>query len=63
VKGRRDGDEEHIDFRLLVDLMGPYGTSLVKTQAYSHVLAIGAGTGTSRWLPICFGQSRTEFVC
>jgi predicted ferric reductase len=29
-----------------VEIMGPYGTSLAKTEEFSHVLAIGAGTGT-----------------
>jgi FAD-binding domain len=28
--------------RLDIDIMGPYGTSLAKTQEYSHVVAIGA---------------------
>jgi predicted ferric reductase len=30
----------------LVEVMGPSGTSLAKTEEFSHVLAIGAGTGT-----------------
>lgn len=29
-----------------VEIMGPYGTCLAKTEEFSHVLAIGAGTGT-----------------
>ena len=33
------------DFQLSVDLMGPYGTSLDGNQKYSHMLAIGSGTG------------------
>jgi predicted ferric reductase len=33
-------------FELTVEVMGPYGTSLAKTNNYSHVLAVGAGTGT-----------------
>jgi predicted ferric reductase len=31
--------------RLFVEVMGPYGTSLAKTDDFSHILAIGAGTG------------------
>ena len=31
--------------QLSVEIMGPYGTSLAKTEDYSHVLAISAGTG------------------
>lgn len=30
---------------LKIELMGPYGTSLSLSQKYSHVLAIGGGTG------------------
>lgn len=30
---------------LTFEVMGPYGTSLAKTEDYSHVLAIGTGTG------------------
>jgi len=28
-----------------VEVMGPYGTSLAKTQEYSHILSLGSGTG------------------
>jgi NAD(P)H-flavin reductase len=31
--------------KLFVEVMGPYGTSLAKTDDFSHILAIGAGTG------------------
>jgi predicted ferric reductase len=34
--------------RIHVDLMGPYGTGLVRKEDFSHALAIGTGTGTSR---------------
>lgn len=30
---------------LRVEVMGPYGTSIAKSGNYSHVLAVGAGTG------------------
>lgn len=30
---------------LLVEVMGPYGTSIANMESYSHILAIGAGTG------------------
>lgn len=30
---------------LCFELMGPFGTSMAKTEEYSHALAIGAGTG------------------
>jgi predicted ferric reductase len=33
--------------QLIVEVMGPYGTSLAKTEDYSHILAVGAGTGMS----------------
>jgi predicted ferric reductase len=33
--------------QLTVEVMGPYGTSLAKTEDYSHILAVGAGTGMS----------------
>lgn len=33
----------HLD----IDIMGPYGTSLVNMNNFSHVFAIGAGTGKS----------------
>jgi hypothetical protein len=32
--------------RIEVDLMGPYGTGLVRKEDFSHALAIGSGTGT-----------------
>lgn len=32
-------------FSLSLQVMGPYGTSLTGNQAFSHTLAIGAGTG------------------
>lgn len=31
--------------RIFIEVMGPYGTSLAKTQDFSHAIAIGAGTG------------------
>jgi predicted ferric reductase len=37
-------------FRLNVEVMGPYGTPLAKTEDYSHILAVGAGTGTSKMI-------------
>lgn len=40
-----DGSGAFSNFELRVEVMGPYGTSLVKTDNYSHVLAVGAGTG------------------
>ena len=33
------------DLTIDFDLMGPYGTSLGKTEDFSNVLAVGAGTG------------------
>jgi predicted ferric reductase len=42
--GNKEGDNRS-HLRLYVEVMGPYGTSLAKTEDYSHVLAIGAGTG------------------
>jgi predicted ferric reductase len=30
---------------VIVDMMGPYGTSIAKTDNYSHALLIGTGTG------------------
>ena len=41
-----DGATNSGKLRLFVDVMGPYGTSLGKTDDYSHIMAIGAGTGT-----------------
>jgi NAD(P)H-flavin reductase len=32
--------------RIHVDLMGPYGTGLVRKEDFSHAIAIGTGTGT-----------------
>jgi predicted ferric reductase len=34
--------------RIDVDIMGPYGTGLVRKEDFSHALAIGTGTGTCR---------------
>jgi predicted ferric reductase len=34
------------DLGRYVEVMGPYGTCLAKTEEFSHILAIGAGTGT-----------------
>mmetsp|Transcript_30987 Transcript_30987/g.74540 ORF Transcript_30987/g.74540 Transcript_30987/m.74540 type:complete len:837 (-) Transcript_30987:1632-4142(-) len=31
--------------RKYVEVMGPYGTSLAKTEEYSHILSLGSGTG------------------
>ena len=31
---------------VIVDMMGPYGTSIANTDNYSHALLIGTGTGT-----------------
>jgi NAD(P)H-flavin reductase len=33
------------EIRVDVGLMGPYGTSLVRKEDFSHVLAVGSGTG------------------
>jgi len=42
------------NIRLYFDLQGPYGTSLGKTEDYSHALAIGSGTGRScTMLQVC----------
>jgi NAD(P)H-flavin reductase len=40
---------------LLIDIevLGPYGTSLGKTEDFSHAIAIGAGTGTQHALSCC----------
>ena len=32
-------------YNLKIELMGPYGSSLSRSKNYSHILAIGAGTG------------------
>ena len=41
-----DGDKQgQICRHLSVDIMGPYGTSLARTEDYSHVLALSSGTG------------------
>jgi predicted ferric reductase len=33
------------NIRKFVEVMGPYGTSLAKTEEYSHILSLGTGTG------------------
>ncbi|CAJ1963165.1 unnamed protein product [Cylindrotheca closterium] len=33
------------NIRKFVEVMGPYGTSLAKTEEYSHILSLGSGTG------------------
>ena len=33
--------------KLDIDLLGPYGTALVKEESYTNIVAIGAGTGKS----------------
>lgn len=33
--------------KLYIDLLGPYGTALVKEESYTNIVAIGAGTGKS----------------
>jgi predicted ferric reductase len=40
-----NSNDKYNGFNLTVDLMGPYGTSLDGNQKFSHMLAIGAGTG------------------
>lgn len=42
-------EQDNFGLRLSIDIMGPYGTSLAKTDDFSHVLAIGAGTGTAEY--------------
>jgi FAD-binding domain/Ferric reductase like transmembrane component len=37
-----------------VDVMGPYGTSLAKTENFTHALCIGTGTGTYRKAEFAF---------
>jgi predicted ferric reductase len=39
-----------------IEIMGPYGTSLAKTDDFSHALAIGTGTGT-------YNKSSTMGLC
>ena len=39
------GSDKTEAFDINVELIGPYGTSLCHSQTYSHILAIGAGTG------------------
>ena len=41
---RASGDD-YSSLLMTFDVMGPYGTSIAKTKDFSHVLAIGAGTG------------------
>ena len=45
-----EGDEKNqrSDLELYFDVMGPYGTSLAKTENFSHIVAIGAGTGRKK---------------
>jgi predicted ferric reductase len=43
-------DEEISNLRMFVEVMGPYGTCLAKTEEYSHVISLGAGTGEFRFL-------------
>jgi predicted ferric reductase len=43
-------DEEISSLRMFVEVMGPYGTCLAKTEEYSHVISLGAGTGEFRLL-------------
>jgi FAD-binding domain len=43
-RGQGQGGELKVN-RLDIDIMGPYGTRLAKTQDYSHVVAIGAEAG------------------
>ena len=33
--------------KLYIDLLGPFGTALVKEESYTNIVAIGAGTGRS----------------
>jgi len=41
-----ESDSGKIDVHnLKIEVMGPYGTSLSQSQKYSHILAIGGGTG------------------
>lgn len=40
-----DGDGGFSHKQIDVDILGPCGTSLAKTEDFSHVLAVGAGTG------------------
>lgn len=41
-------NEDISNLRMFVEVMGPYGTCLAKTEEYSHVLSLGAGTGKTR---------------
>lgn len=41
----KDDDQDEGNNTLRFELMGPFGTSLAKTEEYSHALVIGAGTG------------------
>jgi predicted ferric reductase len=41
-----DGESSGSSIRQIdLEVMGPYGTSLANTNAYSHALAVGSGTG------------------
>jgi NAD(P)H-flavin reductase len=51
VKSSEGDKESASSFRLIVDVMGPYGTSLAKTEDFSHALALGAGTGRALRFP------------
>ncbi|KAL7560334.1 hypothetical protein ACA910_020257 [Epithemia clementina (nom. ined.)] len=42
---KQERDSPLDDSRIGMDVMGPFGTSLGKTENFSHGLAIGAGTG------------------
>eukprot|EP00339_Tiarina_fusa_P005595 CAMPEP_0117040420 /NCGR_PEP_ID=MMETSP0472-20121206/28285_1 /TAXON_ID=693140 ORGANISM="Tiarina fusus, Strain LIS" /NCGR_SAMPLE_ID=MMETSP0472 /ASSEMBLY_ACC=CAM_ASM_000603 /LENGTH=281 /DNA_ID=CAMNT_0004751141 /DNA_START=148 /DNA_END=989 /DNA_ORIENTATION=- len=33
------------NLQMMFEVMGPYGTSIAKTSDYSHILAVGGGTG------------------
>ena len=37
--------QNEFNLELYVEIMGPYGTSLAKTENHTHIMAIGAGTG------------------
>mmetsp|Transcript_12619 Transcript_12619/g.30552 ORF Transcript_12619/g.30552 Transcript_12619/m.30552 type:complete len:911 (-) Transcript_12619:238-2970(-) len=45
LEGDRDAFEKPRTADFEVEVLGPYGTSLGKTRDFSHILAIGSGTG------------------